>query len=96
VGNKKHVTHPTYCPPFFSFQRKIFWNRQQNLTIGGAMSNYRRAYVSGGTYFFTVVTYRRQHLFHDEIARHLLNHAIAKTRQNYPLNNWGQSKINNL
>jgi putative transposase len=45
------------------------------------MSNYRRAYVSGGTYFFTVVTYRRQHLFHDEMARHLLNHAIAKTRK---------------
>jgi len=34
--------------------------------------------------FFTVVTYRRQHLFHDEMAQHLLNHAIAKTRKNYP------------
>jgi len=48
------------------------------------MSNYRRAYVSGGTYFFTVVTYRRQHLFHHEMARHSLNQAIAKTRQIYP------------
>jgi len=48
------------------------------------MSNYHRAYLSGGTHFFTVVTYRRQHLFYDEIARHVLNHAIAQTRQNYP------------
>ncbi len=48
------------------------------------MSNYRRVYVSGGTYFFTVVTYRRQLLFHHEMARHFLKKAIAKTRQNYP------------
>ena len=48
------------------------------------MSNYRRTYLPGGTYFFTVVTYRRQHLFHHEMARHSLNQAIAQTRQNYP------------
>ena len=27
------------------------------------MSNYRRLLVKGGTYFFTVVTYKRQRLF---------------------------------
>ncbi len=48
------------------------------------MSNYRRAYLPGGTYFFTVVTESRQHLFHHEMARHSLNQAIVKTRQNYP------------
>jgi len=32
----------------------------------GSMSDYRRAYVSGGCYFFTVVTYRRRKLFADE------------------------------
>ena len=48
------------------------------------MSNYRRAYVSGATYFFTVVTYRRQPLFYHEIARYSLRQAIAKTRRNYP------------
>jgi putative transposase len=48
------------------------------------MSDYRRAYVLGGTYFFTVVTYRRQHLFQHEMARLALNRAIAKTQQNYP------------
>lgn len=29
------------------------------------MSDYRRLYVPGGTYFFTVVTYRRQPIFAD-------------------------------
>ena len=48
------------------------------------MSNYHRAKLGGGTYFFTVVTYRRQTLFQNEMARQLLNNAIAKTRQNYP------------
>jgi putative transposase len=48
------------------------------------MSNYRRNYVPGATYFFTLVTFRRQYLFHHELARHFLNQAIVKTRQNYP------------
>ena len=30
------------------------------------MSNYRRLYVPGGTYFFTVVTYNREFLFADD------------------------------
>jgi hypothetical protein len=49
------------------------------------MSNYRRAHLQGGReepIFY--VTYRRQHLFHHEITRHLLNQAMAKTRPNYP------------
>ena len=29
------------------------------------MSNYRRVYIPGGTYFFTLVTYRRQPIFAD-------------------------------
>jgi len=48
------------------------------------MPDYRRAYLLGGTYFFSVVTYRRQHLFHLEVARRALNQAINKTRRNYP------------
>ncbi len=31
-----------------------------------------------------VVTYRRQNLFQNEMARQLLNNAIVKTRKNYP------------
>ncbi|MCB9954068.1 MAG: transposase [Planctomycetaceae bacterium] len=36
------------------------------------MPNWRRAYVPGGTFFFTVVTERRQPLFANEVARRLL------------------------
>ena len=48
------------------------------------MSHYQRSSVFGGTYFFTVVTYRRQQLFQEQMARNLLKRAIAKTRENYP------------
>ncbi|MEA2113268.1 MAG: transposase, partial [Patescibacteria group bacterium] len=33
------------------------------------MSNYRRANIKGGTYFFTVVTYRRQNFLCNENVR---------------------------
>ena len=48
------------------------------------MSNYRRAILGSGTYFFTVVTYRRQPLFQNEMARKLLNQAIIKIQKDYP------------
>lgn len=36
------------------------------------MPDYRRIFLPGGTYFFTVVTYQRQPIFSDESARHCL------------------------
>ena len=33
------------------------------------MSDYRRYFLAGGTYFFTVVTQRRAHLFASAAAR---------------------------
>jgi len=48
------------------------------------MSNYRRLYANGGTYFFTVVTYRRQRFLCDEPCRRWLREAIIYTRQRYP------------
>lgn len=44
------------------------------------MSTYRRANITGGTYFFTVVTYRRQSFLCDELVRTALREAIAETR----------------
>ena len=41
------------------------------------MSNYRRLLVKGGTYFFTVVTYKRQPLLCEE---HTLNRLKAAFR----------------
>ena len=48
------------------------------------MSRYRRLRVSGGTYFFTVVTYGRKPLFADADNRSLLRKAFDATRQRYP------------
>lgn len=48
------------------------------------MSNYRRPIIPGGTFFFTVVTYRRKPIFGiDENVGHLRN-AIAKIRAEKP------------
>ncbi|MCF6212165.1 MAG: transposase [Gammaproteobacteria bacterium] len=54
------------------------------------MSNYRRANTAGGTYFFTVVSYRRQEILCDERVRSALREGIDRTRQKYPfeINAW--------
>ncbi len=48
------------------------------------MSDYRRWFVPGGTYFFTIVTYHRYPFFQDALARRLLGNAIRKTRTELP------------
>ncbi|TVQ45370.1 MAG: transposase [Gloeocapsa sp. DLM2.Bin57] len=48
------------------------------------MPNYRRLYVSGGTYFITQVTYHRQKWLCSEIGRKGLREAIEKVREKYP------------
>lgn len=48
------------------------------------MPNYRRANTGGGTYFFTVVTYRRQPFLCDEIVRNALREAIRTTQTSHP------------
>ncbi len=54
------------------------------------MPNYRRANAKGGTYFFTVVTYRRQGFLCDENVRHALRNGIQNTRAIHPfeINGW--------
>ncbi len=42
------------------------------------MSDYRRYYVPGTTYFFTVVTDRRTPLFSDATAHHLLGSVFRR------------------
>jgi hypothetical protein len=44
------------------------------------MSNYRRLYIRGGTYFCTVVAYRRQLLFTDDARVELLRHAFREVK----------------
>jgi len=48
------------------------------------MSDYRRAYVPGGSYFFTVVTERRAPIFRTETARTILGSAIRHCRRKWP------------
>lgn len=48
------------------------------------MSNYRRSLTTGGTFFFTVVTYRRQKFLCEEPSRQLLRQAIMQVRATQP------------
>ena len=48
------------------------------------MSNYRRSLTTGGTFFFTVVTYRRQPFLIDPFCRKLLREAIIEVRITQP------------
>ncbi|MEM9213249.1 MAG: transposase [Cyanobacteria bacterium P01_F01_bin.150] len=47
------------------------------------MPNYRRAYVAGGTYFLTQVTYRRERWFCGKVGRRALREAIINVQQKY-------------
>jgi len=46
--------------------------------------DYRRYFVEGGTYFFTLVTAHRQPLFNDPWARYLLGRAMRQQRDTRP------------
>ena len=48
------------------------------------MSDYRRWYVPGGTFFFTVVTYQRRRFLTTDLARQCLREAIDHVRQTRP------------
>ena len=57
---------------------KIFCNQLKY------MSNYRRSRKHGGTFFFTVITYKRQPFLISQEARITLRNAINETRQTLP------------
>lgn len=48
------------------------------------MPNYRRAYIEGGTYFFTVVTYNRNKILCTEDNQKNLEASINETCEEYP------------
>ncbi len=48
------------------------------------MPNYRRSVVPGATYFFTLVTYRRQLILVNPESRTILRQVIEKVRQQHP------------
>lgn len=48
------------------------------------MPNYRRSNIAGGTYFFTLNSFRRRPILTAESLRHALRLAIQKTRLTHP------------
>ncbi|NNL06205.1 MAG: transposase [Gammaproteobacteria bacterium] len=50
------------------------------------MPNYRRAQANGGTYFFTVVTYRRRPVFNRPECINFLRESITEVRRKHPFN----------
>jgi len=48
------------------------------------MPNDRRSQTPGGTYFFTVITYRRRPLLTDAESRRILREAIIDVRRGCP------------
>jgi len=76
-------TGPRKRGPMGVIRRFNFDNRQVECAILSPMSNYRRALVPGGCFFFTVnLLERRQTLLVDQIAG--LREAVATTRQGHP------------
>jgi len=54
------------------------------------VANYRRARAPGGTFFFTVVTYRRRLVFDQPESRQILREVVQEVRQRHPftINAW--------
>jgi putative transposase len=48
------------------------------------MPIYRRTVIPGSTYFFTVVTYRRQRFLTEPHCQQILREVIAEVRQKHP------------
>ncbi len=48
------------------------------------MGDYRRNYVPGGTYFFTVVTHQRKHILTSALSRRCLREAITRVQKERP------------
>jgi len=49
------------------------------------MSNYRRNYIKGGSYFFTVVTEKRRAILNSDLARECLRNAFRHCMQELPI-----------
>jgi putative transposase len=48
------------------------------------MPEYRRIFVQGGTYFFTIVTFNRLPIFSNDDACHLLRKVVLRVKQSHP------------
>jgi putative transposase len=62
----------------------IFQADRETQRLGRVLPQYRRPFVPGGTFFFTVVTQDRQPILCHDPARPLLRSAIQQTRADRP------------
>ena len=72
------VSHATVISKHSARARAIHWR------YDSATPDYRRAHVQGGTYFFTVNTYRRQTFITEPDSRSALRAAIGTLRLTHP------------
>lgn len=68
---------------------RLFWCARRTLRGIGCwwgfwMPDYRRTGVTGGSYFFTVVTFRRQRFLCDDNVRDALRQGVQQTRARFP------------
>ena len=54
------------------------------------MPDYKRSFVDGGTFFFTVISFNRQNIFTSPVFRAALRKSIQQARQQFPfeINVW--------
>ena len=61
------------------------WFECERLTLYDlGMPNWRRNFVPGGTYFFTVVTHQRRPIFDSPDARTILGNVMRESQQTHP------------
>jgi putative transposase len=70
-------------------------NRVSESSTETNMPDYRRYFIPGGTYFFTVVTYKRFPFFRTPLAISLLRDAWRKTHQEAPFINYASVLLHN-
>jgi REP element-mobilizing transposase RayT len=71
----KEITVGSHDPPYF-------FDARPSIVLG--MPNYRRYFVKGGTYFFTVVTFDRAPILTTDLGRDCLGTALREIRDRWP------------
>lgn len=72
-------------PHLPGFTSKIGFSKSTGLFQGGLpMSRYRRLFISGGQFFFTLVTEHRRPILTSDLARRCLRNAITSVQIQWP------------
>ncbi len=87
-GGASKAAPPSLCKTLILFGAVAVGWVERSVThqkkIKTYMSNYRRAFLNGGTFFFTVVTYNRYPIFEDESSINLLRWCFDTVIKSHP------------